>query len=211
MKASTKRIAVRWLHIIVGSVIATYIYSPWGEIPDFQLATKAIVIPLTILSGLWLWKGHLLKPMFSKPNKVTLGMIILLLGTTWLTMGFNMENNPKLTLKINNVKQQGTLYVNFCTKEGEWSANGKYHFKFANPAKGTNAFTITNIPAGAYAVAIFQDNNGNGKLDENMFGAPKEPFAFSNNIVPKLSPPKFEACKFLFSNEGQVLSIDLLN
>lgn len=61
MKSSTKRNVVRWLHIVVGSIIAAYIYSPWGLDPTFQMATKAVVIPLTILSGLWLWKGHLLR------------------------------------------------------------------------------------------------------------------------------------------------------
>lgn len=71
MKSSTKRNVVRWLHIVVGSVIATYIYSPWGQDPTFQLATKTIVIPLTILSGVWLWKGHLLRKSFKK-NRSTI-------------------------------------------------------------------------------------------------------------------------------------------
>ncbi len=61
MKSSAKRNIVRWLHIAVGGIIAIYIYSPWGQNPTFQMATKAVVIPLTILSGLWLWKGHLLR------------------------------------------------------------------------------------------------------------------------------------------------------
>lgn len=210
MKSSTKRNAVRWLHIGVGSIIATYIYSPWGEIASFQLITKAIVIPLTILSGLWLWKGHLLKRFWGKPSNVGLGVIVLLCSAL-AAVSFKPNTNATLTLKINDVKHSGTLYVNFCTQSEEWSANGKYHYKFANPTKGANTFNITNIPSGTYAVAIFQDNNGNGKLDENMFGAPKEPFAFSNNIVPKFSTPDFEDCKFQFSKEGQVLSINLLN
>jgi uncharacterized protein (DUF2141 family) len=210
MKNSTKRNVARWLHIGVGSIIATYIYSPWGELAAFQFFTKAIVIPLTIISGLWLWKGHLLKCSFSKPGNIGLGTI-LILGFALVTMSFVQKNNPKLTLKINDVKYPGTLYVNFCTHSGEWSANGKYNYKFANPSKGTNTFAITNIPTGTYAVAIFQDNNGNGKLDENLFGAPKEPFAFSNNVVPKFSTPGFDDCKFQLLNEGQVLSINLLN
>ena len=66
MKASTKRTVIRWLHICVGSILATYIYSPWGQNPTFQFTTKALVIPLTILSGLWLWKGYLLRKTFKK-------------------------------------------------------------------------------------------------------------------------------------------------
>lgn len=210
MKTLAKRNAVRWLHIGVGSIIATYIYSPWGEIPAFQVFTKAVVIPLTILSGIWLWKGHLLKPFFSKTSSASLGTV-LLFSASLSAVSFMPGPNPKLTLKINDVKHQGMLYVNFCTDKSEWSAKGKYSYRFANPTKGSNTSTISNIPVGTYAVAIFQDNNGNGKLDENMFGAPKEPFAFSNNIVPRFSAPKFEQCHFEFSADGQVLSINLLN
>jgi uncharacterized protein (DUF2141 family) len=210
MKASTKRNVVRWLHICVGSVIATYIYSPWGEIPAFQLVMKAIVIPLTTFSGLWLWKGYLLKRFSSKPSKMNMS-VILLLCFSLVAMSSKPDANPTLTLKINNVKHLGTFYVNFCTQLDKWSGNGKYNYKFVNPTKGTNHFTITNIPAGTYAVAIFQDNNDNGKLYENMFGAPKEPFAFSNNIIPKFSTLSFDDCKFQFSKEGQVPSINLLN
>ncbi len=65
MKASTKRNFVRWLHIATGSVIGVYIYSPWGQVISFQIITKAIVIPLVVLSGLWMWKGHLLRKLFN--------------------------------------------------------------------------------------------------------------------------------------------------
>lgn len=69
MKASGKRNLVRWVHIAVGGIIATYIYSPIGEIFFFQVLTKAVIIPLTILSGLWLWKGHLLRRQLAKAKK----------------------------------------------------------------------------------------------------------------------------------------------
>jgi uncharacterized protein (DUF2141 family) len=211
MKASTKRNAVRWLHIGVGSVIAAYIYSPWGENPSFQLVTKAVIIPLTILSGIWLWKGHLLKKFATKPAVISI-LLILALGISIIGLtSFSPKENMSLTLKINDVKKSGKIFVSFCTKPDEWSAKGKYHFQYENPTKGTNSFTITTIPSGAYAIAIYQDLNGNGKLDENMFGAPKEPFAFSNNVVPRFSAPKFEECKFDFSKDGQVISINLLD
>lgn len=191
-------------------MIATYIYSPWGEIPAFQLLTKAVVIPLAILSGLWLWKGHLLKRYIGRPNQLKLGLVLWCCSSVW-AVALAPKPNPQLVFKINQVEQQGTLYVNFCAHPHEWSANGKHHFKFSKLQKGSNTFLITDVPAGTYAVAVFQDINGNGKLDVNLFGFPKEPFAFSNNIVPRLSIPRFEHCTFRFSATGQVLSINLLN
>ncbi|MGF1639298.1 MAG: DUF2141 domain-containing protein [Cyclobacteriaceae bacterium] len=211
MRASTKRNAVRWLHIGVGSAIAAYIYSPLGQIPSFQLATKAVIIPLTILSGVWLWKGHLLRKKTPNTSSINIFLIGLISVAIISLTSFKGFENRTLTLKINNVEKSGKIYVSFCTESSEWSANGKYHFQFDNPKKGTNTFTITTIPHGTYAIAIYQDLNSNKKLDENMFGAPKEPFAFSNNIVPRFSAPKFEDCKFDFSKDGQIISINLLH
>ena len=37
-------------------------------------------------------------------------------------------------------------------------------------------------------------------MNRKFIGIPKEPYAFSNNIRPKLSKPTFEECKFLLEN-----------
>lgn len=52
------------------------------------------------------------------------------------------------------------------------------------------------LPSGVYAISGFYDKNGNGKLDRNFVGKPKEPVGFSNNIRPKFGPPKFDECSF---------------
>lgn len=39
---------------------------------------------------------------------------------------------------------------------------------------------IFNLPKGIYAVAVFHDENNNGKLDKNMIGFPKEGYGFSS-------------------------------
>jgi uncharacterized protein (DUF2141 family) len=44
---------------------------------------------------------------------------------------------------------------------------------------------------GEYAVAVFEDVNGNGKLDTNFLGIPKEPVGVSRNAKGKFGPPKF--------------------
>lgn len=80
MKVSSKRNAVRWLHIIVGSILATYIYSPWAENVVFQNATKFLVIPLSTISGLWLWKGHLIRSFLTSNKKTSFLTTILLVS-----------------------------------------------------------------------------------------------------------------------------------
>lgn len=51
-------------------------------------------------------------------------------------------------------------------------------------------YRFENLPYGIYAVAIFQDENGNGEIDRNFVGFPKEPIGASN--MYKLGKPSFE-------------------
>lgn len=55
------------------------------------------------------------------------------------------------------------------------------------------------VPAGAYAVACFHDENGNGKLDTRLFGIPAEGTVASNHAKGFLGPPSFEDAKFSFA------------
>jgi thiosulfate reductase cytochrome b subunit len=61
MKASTERKIMRWFHIIISIPVVGYIYGPVAEIPRAAFAVKFIIFPLIVLSGLWMWKGHLIK------------------------------------------------------------------------------------------------------------------------------------------------------
>lgn len=49
---------------------------------------------------------------------------------------------------------------------------------------------------GWYAIAMFQDEDGNGKIKQDRIGIPQEPYAFSNNIHPRVKAPSFSSCKF---------------
>jgi uncharacterized protein (DUF2141 family) len=77
--------------------------------------------------------------------------------------------------------------------------------------KGTSAtYVFKNIPAGKYALAVFQDCNVDGKLNKNMFGVPKEPYGFSNNKYGKFGPPDFEDVSFDVKEDTSIsLTINL--
>jgi uncharacterized protein (DUF2141 family) len=48
-------------------------------------------------------------------------------------------------------------------------------------ANGSNLVaTFQNVPSGEYAISAFHDENGNGKLDTNWMGMPKEGLAAPN-------------------------------
>jgi uncharacterized protein (DUF2141 family) len=62
------------------------------------------------------------------------------------------------------------------------------------PATQT-AIAFPGLPSGAYAIALFHDENGNKRLD-TMMGIPREGFGFSRNPPMRLGPPRFSAARF---------------
>jgi len=47
-----------------------------------------------------------------------------------------------------------------------------------------------------YAVALFHDQNRDGKMEKNFLGIPQEGYGISNKAKPFFGPPSFEDAKF---------------
>ena len=62
----TQRTVFRWIHLILSIPILGYIYSPFDKLPDYAPKTRYVFVPLMILSGLWMWKGHVVRRLFSR-------------------------------------------------------------------------------------------------------------------------------------------------
>lgn len=60
----------------------------------------------------------------------------------------------------------------------------------------TATWTLKDLKTGSYAMAIYHDENGNGKIDKNFVGIPKEDYAFSRNAKGKIGPPKWKDASF---------------
>ena len=68
MNQGTVRTIFRWIHIVFAIPILGYIYSPFDKIPDYAFQVRFIVVPIMVLSGLWMWKGHVIRRLFSKKS-----------------------------------------------------------------------------------------------------------------------------------------------
>ena len=69
MNEATKRSIVRWIHIVISIPIIGYIYSPFEEIPNYAPAVRYVFLPVMVLSGFWMWKGHVVRRLISKIGK----------------------------------------------------------------------------------------------------------------------------------------------
>ena len=68
---------------------------------------------------------------------------------------------------------------------------------------GEMTFEVT-LPPGIYGARVLHDLNGNGEMDSNFVGMPKEPWAFSNNATGRLGPAKWQDAKFEISGDTAV-------
>jgi hypothetical protein len=66
MNQGTQRLIFRWIHLIFSIPILGYIYSPFDKIPDYAPATRYVFVPIMILTGLWMWKGHVVRRLIWK-------------------------------------------------------------------------------------------------------------------------------------------------
>ena len=66
MSQATKRTIFRWIHIVFAIPILGYIYSPFDKLPSYAFKTRFIFVPVMVLSGLWMWKGHVVRRLIWK-------------------------------------------------------------------------------------------------------------------------------------------------
>jgi hypothetical protein len=74
MKEATKRSINRWIHIIFGIPILGYIYDSPADTPYYASTVRYVFLPVLLLSGLWMWKGHVVRRLLSKRNNKATGM-----------------------------------------------------------------------------------------------------------------------------------------
>ena len=76
MKEATKRSIVRWIHIVLSIPIIGYIYSPFEQLPLSADKVRFVFVPIIVLSGLWMWKGHVVRRLISRrPAKHGAGVL----------------------------------------------------------------------------------------------------------------------------------------
>jgi hypothetical protein len=68
MNDATKRSISRWIHLVFSIPIIGYIYSPFAQLPNYAPLVRFVAVPAIVLSGLWMWKGHLLRRLISKKS-----------------------------------------------------------------------------------------------------------------------------------------------
>jgi uncharacterized protein (DUF2141 family) len=103
-----------------------------------------------------------------------------------------------LDITITDIKSnEGKMQISVYNKKESFPLVDKQYRLFYFDVNGfSGIYTIRDLPAGEYAVAIFHDKNSDRICNTNFLGVPKEGFGFSENFKPRFSAPTFNDCHF---------------
>ncbi|MDR0606277.1 MAG: DUF2141 domain-containing protein [Bacteroidales bacterium] len=124
-------------------------------------------------------------------KRITLSLLLLYFA------GISPLCAQTLTVRVNNIKPvSGNLMIGVFNSAANFP-NVYYKGERIKITDTVMVVTFADLPEGKYAVSVYQDINKNGKLDENIFGIPKEKYGFSN----KANKPDYKESLFNFNND----------
>lgn len=91
---------------------------------------------------------------------------------------------------------EATLYVALFDSAKGYAGNKALAAQTVPLRAGAARLAFPDLAPGRYALRVFADENGNGKLDTNPMGMPTERYGFSNDAKGNRAAPGFDAAAF---------------
>ena len=139
--------------------------------------------------------------------KISLFFLLSILGSQLFAKGQTL-----IQVEVSGIssKKGEILAALFSTEKG-FPNDASKAFKTAKalPSNGKATLQFNQVPDGKYAIALFHDTNGDGKLNTNILGIPKEGYGVSNNVRNLFSAPSFEESSFRHGKSKTSLSITI--
>jgi len=131
-------------------------------------------------------------------NKLSLIAAALLapLGTLAADLHLNVVDGPAAPTP---------LYVALFDSAQNYDSNKTLAAQIVQMKAGTAKLSFPGLAPGRYALRVFADENGNGKLDTNLMGMPTERYGFSNDAKGNRAAPGFDAAAFQVDADVQTV------
>lgn len=113
----------------------------------------------------------------------------------------------ELQVRVFNAPEQGTLVFELYDSPSAFGNLRGPAWTSTFPADGREVYVLEDIPDGELALLVFHDENGDGLLDRNFIGIPREGIGLSNRYRPK-GPPSFVRARFT-PEQGVASDVDV--
>jgi uncharacterized protein (DUF2141 family) len=132
---------------------------------------------------------------------------IIVLMAAFLCSGIVFSQNT-YTLEITGVKKGGgKIYISAFNSKQSFD-DRKVYYSVVTDANSETVCLPIALPAGEYVISMYQDINGNAKLDSNFLGIPREPFGFSN-YNGKSVPGNFDKLKVMVNDKTKKITVHI--
>jgi uncharacterized protein (DUF2141 family) len=103
------------------------------------------------------------------------------------------------------MKSKGKLIVALYRVHDNFpSSKTSFRHQSVTTHQGTTQVVFEDLPTDKYAIAAYLDDNNNGKIDKNFFGAPTELYGFSNDARELMQAPTFQKASFYLNKELKI-------
>lgn len=105
-----------------------------------------------------------------------------------------------LRVMVSNVTgATGSVIVLVYDRAERWLGDEVYLRAGRDVGTARQGDTVTfqlSLPPGDYALSVFHDIDGDGRMARSFFGLPQEPAGLSNNARPRFGPPRWRDARF---------------
>ena len=131
---------------------------------------------------------------------IILKSAVLTILLLWGSVSLQAENKQcELEVDVTGIRNnKGSIKLGLYNEAHDDFPGEGREFKSVNlKIENKIASHTFSTSCGSYAIAVFHDENENGKMDKNMIGLPEEGYAFSNNHPDsKFGPPAYPKVEF---------------
>jgi uncharacterized protein (DUF2141 family) len=133
-------------------------------------------------------------------------LIFGILMFVFYNAGINLAQDSKIRIEIKGFEElTGKLSIGLFNDPDNFPKKSDNNLGMElEITDSTMIHVIDNLEPGEYALAIYHDENGNGKLDSNFLGMPTEDYVFSNYATGSFGPPSFEDAKFILADSLEI-------
>ncbi|MBW4695519.1 MAG: DUF2141 domain-containing protein [Lyngbya sp. HA4199-MV5] len=150
-------------------------------------------------------------------TKIRMGTIALItLSSLCVASIAKAELKSTLTIEIDGLKtQKGAVCFRLFSRSFGFPNNDKNAVirrcvKLSEKsAEDPLKITLKDISSGSYALMVFQDVNGDRKLNRNTTGIPTEGYGFSNNPNTRQDLTRYGDCVFLLAGAEETIKIKM--
>lgn len=138
--------------------------------------------------------------------------LMMILAVTAYSQNVPGAVNGKVNLKVivdGFKNDQGVAKIGLCNSK-ETFKNSEEKAIISSTTRIVNGkaeYLFQGVPRGNYAVSVYHDENGNGKLDKGLFSKPLELYGFSNNARGIFSRPEYEKAALMLDKPDMTVTI----